>query len=155
MSLLGARIRSLREDLDLDPGQLAYKANVHVSTIHKIESGERPNTSGVIVAQIAGALGTSTDYLLGRTNDPSPILNEAGVSRHMLRLAHEMIGIFQELERTAPDLLDQAVTLIATQTELLIAATENQNRRPTRDPGQGPNHTIEEEERSQGAHLTQ
>lgn len=152
MSLLGARIRSLREDLDLDPGQLAYKANVHISTIHKIESGERPNTSGVIIAQIADALGTSTDYLLGRTNDPSPILNEAGVSTHLLRIAHEMVTIFRELERTAPDLLDQAVNLIATQTALLVAATENQSHDRRESPNRGRDNLTEEEERSQGAH---
>jgi transcriptional regulator with XRE-family HTH domain len=152
MSLLGARIRSLREERDLDPGQLAYKADIHVSTVHKIESGERPNTSGIIVAQIADALGTSTDYLLGRTNDPSPILNEAGVSSHLLRIAHEMVGIFQELERTAPDLLDQAVDLIATQTALLVAATENHSQDRPKATGRRASHLAEEEERNQGAH---
>jgi transcriptional regulator with XRE-family HTH domain len=122
MTLLGARIRSLREDLDLDVGQLAYKAQIHRSTIHKIENGDRPNTSGVILSTIADALNTTTDYLLGRTNDPSPQTRPAGVDSGIIRMAYEMIDIWQELARVSPDLLEQAVDLMATQTELLLAA---------------------------------
>ena len=128
MSLLGARIRSLREDLDLDVGQLAYKAGIHPSTIHKIEAGERPNTSGVILAGIADALQTTTDYLLGRTNYPGPQTNPAGLDSRIARIAFEMMAIFQELDEAAPDLLEQAVDLVVTQTELLLAAAEAHRR---------------------------
>jgi transcriptional regulator with XRE-family HTH domain len=150
MKLIGARIRSLREAQDLDPGQLAYKANVHVSTIHKIEAGDRPNTSGLILAAIADALGTSVDYLLGRTNDSAPLLNPAGVTTRIARICHDMISIFQELEENAPDLLDQAVNLIATQTQLLVAATEDHERRGGGEREARPNITAKEEE-NQGA----
>ena len=77
---LGPRLRSLREHRGLEVGQVAYKSGVHISTIHKIEADDRPNTSGVILARLADALDTSTDYLLGRTNDPSPLLHPPGVS---------------------------------------------------------------------------
>ncbi len=72
MAVIGARIRSLREDRGWEAGQLGYKAEVSTSMIYKLETNERPNVSGVILDRLATALGTSVDYLMGRTNDPRP-----------------------------------------------------------------------------------
>lgn len=138
MSIVGARIRSLREHLDLDVGQLAYKAKVDKSYLHYIERGERQGVSGVILARLADALNTSTDYLLGRTADPAPpagcpgpdprVLRDAeilaGVSSGVRRHVLEIVDIFQELEEIAPDLLEQAVNMFATQTEFTRLAMQ-------------------------------
>jgi transcriptional regulator with XRE-family HTH domain len=129
VQLIGARIQQLREELDLDVSQLAYKAGIHPSTIHKIEANDRPNTSAVILGRIAEALHTSVDYLVGRTNDPAPLSNPAGASPQVRRYVAEMLDIWSELEEVAPDLLDQAVLIVTSQTQLLIAAAEADRRR--------------------------
>ena len=71
--VLGTRIKSLREGRDWDVGQLAYKSHVSAGYIYKLENNERPNVSGVILAQLAVALSTTVEYLLGLTNDPRPL----------------------------------------------------------------------------------
>jgi len=139
---IGQRVKSLREERDLDVGQLSYKSKVSVSMIHRLEAGDRPNTSGVILARLADALDTSTDYLLGRTNDPSPLLHPPGVSPQVQTYVARALDIWTELEQVAPDLLQRAVTLLTSQTELLIAAREAM-RRPV-----GELQTVEEHENS-------
>ena len=139
---IGQRVKSLREDRDLDVGQLAYKSGVSVSMIHRIEAGDRPNTSGVILARLADALDTSTDYLLGRTNDPSPLLHPPGVSPQVQTYVARALDIWTELEQVAPDLLQRAVTLLTSQTELLIAAREAM-RRPEATPQPTEEHETD------------
>ena len=134
---LGPRLRSLREHRGLDVGQLAYKSGVHISTIHKIENNDRPNTSGVILARLADALGTTTDYLLGRTNDPAPLTNPAGTSVEVRRYVAEILDIWRDLERAAPDLLPRAVALLMSQTELLLAARGAEREEEPQPEGNG------------------
>lgn len=138
---IGPRVRSLREGRGLDVGQLAYKSGVHPSTIHKLEAGDRPNTSGIILGKLADALGTSVDYLLGRTNDPSPLLNPTGTSPEVRRYVAEVLAYWAELERVAPDLLPRAVSLLTSQTALLLAA-RSANRQPDTEPQPEGNGTT-------------
>jgi transcriptional regulator with XRE-family HTH domain len=165
MSIVGARIRSLREDQDLEVGQLAYKARVNKSYLHYIERGERPNVSGVILARIADALNTSTDYLLGRTGIPAPpdgrqgpdprILHDAetlaGVSPRVRQYALEICEIFQELEEIAPDLLEQAVNIIATQAEFVKLATTQKPASPQSGAGKADHNNNPEGEHQAAA----
>lgn len=137
-ALTGARIKTLREHLELEAGQLAYKAHVDKSYIHYLERNERPNVSGVILGRIADALNTSVDYLLGRTNSPAPPAGRqgpdprliqdaealAGATERVRRYALEILDILQELEETAPDLLERAVNVIVVQANLLQLASE-------------------------------
>ena len=71
--VLGARVRSLREDRDLTQGQLAYKTDTTSAQISRIENNERPGVQAVTVAAIAQVLGTTVEYLCGMTNDPGPL----------------------------------------------------------------------------------
>lgn len=73
MRLWGARLRRLREDREWSQGQVAYKAKTTTTQISRLEADQRPNASGAIVAEIARALGTSSDYLYGLTDDPRPL----------------------------------------------------------------------------------
>lgn len=72
MKRLGQKIASLRKNKNWTQGQLALYAQIERSYISKIEAGGAPNVSGIIVARIARALGTTADYLLGLTDDPHP-----------------------------------------------------------------------------------
>ncbi len=137
-SVIGARIKSLREYLDLEAGQLAYKARVDRSYIFYLERNARPNVSGVILGRIADALNTSVDYLLGRTNDPAPPAGRQGpdprviqdaehlsqATERVRRYSMDILDILQELEEIAPDLLPGAVNLISVQADLLRLASE-------------------------------
>ena len=70
---LEEKIELLRKNKSWTQGQLALYAEIDRSYVTKLESGDAPNVSGIILARIARALGTSTDYLLGLTDSPSPV----------------------------------------------------------------------------------
>jgi len=72
VDVIGTRVRLLRVKREIDAGVLADKANISKAHVYRIESGERPNAAAVTVGRLARALGTSADYLIGLTDDPSP-----------------------------------------------------------------------------------
>ncbi|MDE7278399.1 MAG: helix-turn-helix domain-containing protein [Oscillospiraceae bacterium] len=65
------RIRSLREDSDMTQQQMADRLFLNRRTYSSYENGVR----GIpieILSGIADIFGTSTDYLIGRTNVKKP-----------------------------------------------------------------------------------
>ena len=68
----GERIRGLRHIRGISADQLAEMTDCTTHHIYRLERNERPNTWGVTVARLAVALDTTTDFLLGLTDDPSP-----------------------------------------------------------------------------------
>ena len=69
-SPLGERLRKLRKQRNLTQGQLATYGQVSQPTISQLESGWIQDITGEALARLAKALGTTTDYLLGLTDDP-------------------------------------------------------------------------------------
>jgi transcriptional regulator with XRE-family HTH domain len=67
----GERIRGLRHIRGISAGQLAEMADCATHQIYRLERNERPNAWGVTVARLAVALDTTTDFLLGLTDDPN------------------------------------------------------------------------------------
>jgi transcriptional regulator with XRE-family HTH domain len=70
-NVLGTRIKYLREKQDLSQTRLASSLDITNTQLSRYESGDRkpdPET----ITRIANYFEVSTDYLLGRTNDPSP-----------------------------------------------------------------------------------
>ena len=63
------RIRDLREDHDLTQRQLAAKLNMSQSQYFLYEKGYRDLPTDILI-QLADLYETSTDYILGRTNNP-------------------------------------------------------------------------------------
>jgi len=71
MNAFAVRLRSIRKRRKLTQRQLASKLNISQSTIALYETGDRkpdPET----INKIADFFNVSTDYLLGRTDDPNP-----------------------------------------------------------------------------------
>jgi transcriptional regulator with XRE-family HTH domain len=66
---LGERILILRRRQDMTQQQLAKAAGLNKNTISRLEQGDLKDLGGRLVAQVARALGTSTDYLLGLTEE--------------------------------------------------------------------------------------
>ena len=63
------RIRDLREDHDLTQRQLAARRRRTQTQYFRYEQGYRDIPSDILIA-LADLYGTSTDYILGRTDDP-------------------------------------------------------------------------------------
>lgn len=62
------RIRDLREDHDLTQRQLAAKLGMTQTQYFRYEQGYRDIPSDILIA-LADLYRTSTDYILGRTDD--------------------------------------------------------------------------------------
>ncbi len=65
------RLRDLREDADQSQQEVAMALNMHRSVYRRYESGERELPAWALL-KLADYYQTSTDYILGRTNDPAP-----------------------------------------------------------------------------------
>jgi len=61
------RIRSLREDRDLSQKQIAQLLGMSQTGYSKYETGENDIPTAVLI-KLADFYGTTTDYLLGRTD---------------------------------------------------------------------------------------
>lgn len=65
------RIKELRNKKNISGPKLGEMLNVSTTYIYDIEKGRR-RVHGEMLSDIADILDTSTDYLLGRTDDPTP-----------------------------------------------------------------------------------
>ena len=65
------RLKDLREEHDKTQQEVADYLNMHRSVYRRYESGER-ETPAWVVDKLADYYRVSTDYLLGRTDDPVP-----------------------------------------------------------------------------------
>jgi transcriptional regulator with XRE-family HTH domain len=82
---LGERILILRRRQDMTQQQLAKEAGLNKNTIARLEQRSLKDLGGLSVAKLAKALGTSTDYLLGLTE-------ESGVDSELLPAAVDLVG---------------------------------------------------------------
>jgi transcriptional regulator with XRE-family HTH domain len=82
---LGERILILRRRQDMTQQQLAKEAGLNKNTIARLEQGNLKDLGGKLVAKLAQALGTSTDYLLGLTE-------ESGVESERMPAALATVG---------------------------------------------------------------
>ena len=64
------RIRDLREDHDLTQKQVAAALNCSQQVYSNYELGQRDLPTAVLLA-LADFYGVSTDYILGRTDNPN------------------------------------------------------------------------------------
>lgn len=71
MNMVYSRIRELREDHDLRQVDVAKMLNMSQTGYSKYETGENDIPTSVLIA-LADFYHVTTDYLLGRTNNPNP-----------------------------------------------------------------------------------
>lgn len=79
MSVLGQRIKYIREKLNYSQKRLADALKISNVQLSRYESGDR-KPEPEMIANIAEFLGVSTDYLLGITDDPSPKEKDGKIS---------------------------------------------------------------------------
>ena len=65
------RIRELREDHDLTQRQIATMLKMPQPQYFRYEQGYRDIPTDILI-ELANYYKTSTDYILGRTNNPTP-----------------------------------------------------------------------------------
>jgi len=65
------RVKNMREDSDLKQKHIAEKLNIARNTLSQYETGTR-NIPNEILIKMALLYNTSTDYLLGLTNEKTP-----------------------------------------------------------------------------------
>jgi len=96
--VLGERIKRLRQQKKLTQGKLGEKVNVTKVSISGYENGNRtPDTE--TLQKLADVLETSTDYLLGRTDNPSP-KEPVTVADQKIELTPEELKILEVIKKS-------------------------------------------------------
>lgn len=114
-NVLGDRVRRLREHKGWNQSKLALMAGVSQSHISDIEQGNKGAKDAVLI-KLANALDTTTDYLLGRTDDPSPRREEGGLGFDPDKLPPHVKAIwtqFRPIFRGGEKLTEEDAELIA------------------------------------------
>jgi transcriptional regulator with XRE-family HTH domain len=72
---LGERILLARRRLALTQQQLASAAHLNITTLGRVERGETQDLCGQRIVALCLALGCSSDYLLGLSEEETPSVN--------------------------------------------------------------------------------
>ena len=72
MEGFGQRVITARGHQGWTRRELATRAGLHEPHLAKVERGDRDRIEADTILKLAVALECSTDYLLGRTDDPAP-----------------------------------------------------------------------------------
>jgi transcriptional regulator with XRE-family HTH domain len=70
MTTLGERLLILRRRRGLTQKALAHAAGLNTNTVSRLEQGDLHDLGGQSVAKLAQALRTTTDFLLGLSDQP-------------------------------------------------------------------------------------
>ena len=95
MNTIGERIIFLRDNLDMTQVKLAESIGITKMTMHKYEKN-LCEPRGELIAKMADVLSTTTDFILGRTNDPSPLVKDNN-AEHTNKKELELISNFRKL----------------------------------------------------------
>jgi transcriptional regulator with XRE-family HTH domain len=87
MLSFGERIVLLRRRQGMTQRTLGEEAGIHPNTIARLERGRLTDLPGKAVARLAQALGTTTDYLLGLSEQDAPPEEEPAAQRQRSRKA--------------------------------------------------------------------
>lgn len=106
--MLSKRVKDLLEAKGLKQKAISEELGVEYSTLWRRLKGERKITIDFL-QRLSKSLGTSSAYLLGETDDPSPnlgetTLQEEGVSPRVSRTTLDLEEIIKDLVYEHPDL---------------------------------------------------
>jgi len=72
IQVIGKRILALRRARGLSQARLGALAGITKEAVYLIEKGRKPCARAVVIGRLAAALHTTSDYLLGLSDDPFP-----------------------------------------------------------------------------------
>ncbi|MTI48253.1 MAG: helix-turn-helix transcriptional regulator [Firmicutes bacterium] len=113
MTSIGKKIRTLRKNNNITQGDLADKLKVARSTIGMIETNQR-EPSNDLLTRIADLFNVSTDYLLGRTDDPNTrIIEKHNLPKELINVGYDYIEILKDAKASdlTPEELKDLVDL--------------------------------------------
>lgn len=98
-SELGKRLKARRKALDISANDLAKECGLTAATIYRVESGEIGQLKSAALIRLAEALHTTTDYLMGKTEEPKlrDVLTGDKIAQYIYSLYDQM---------TAPQIRD-------------------------------------------------
>jgi transcriptional regulator with XRE-family HTH domain len=123
----GTRLKQLRDQRGWTRYDLATRLRASYSAVAKYESDSRFPDQDTL-ALIANIFGTSTDYLLGRTDDPSPTPSY-DESEVIIRNYPEPPEGFEELSPEQREDLDRATRNFQRQIIEMLLKERGQSRR--------------------------
>lgn len=121
---LAFRVLLSRRDLGWDQETLADKAGISRGYISKLERGYTKNPGIEIIKSLAKALGVSTEYLLGTTDDPLAGLQSEEDDRPIIKPALHPDPLMEELIRIYQQLNPQQRTTLLNIAKVLRSADE-------------------------------
>lgn len=95
--MLSKRLKYIRKMRKLSQEELANKINSTKSTISNYETGYS-SPSNETLSDLADVLNTTTDYLLGRTEDPDNKV-KVSVAGQDIQLTQDEYKVFKELKK--------------------------------------------------------
>jgi len=110
LDTLGKRIKALRADSGMSQKELARRIRTAQSHLSEVEADSVPRVSGELLARIASALGTTTDYLLLLTADPRP-----QTSLREDELPPEVVALWRRIAALPPHVREQAIAYLEEQ----------------------------------------
>ena len=97
MQTIGERIVFLREEMDISQIKLADMVGLTNTTLYKYEKNKCEPRSEII-ARLSDVLNTTADFLIGRTNDPSPLVKNPE-KEELYQKNNELINKFNLLPK--------------------------------------------------------
>lgn len=95
IEIIRKRIIPLRESKNWIQKELSRRVDLNTSVMNRIESGERPIKAEEL-EKLATVLDTNADFLLGRTNNPNPPIQEEFDSLAEINILLKRYGINQD-----------------------------------------------------------
>lgn len=118
---VGERIRSFRDKKGIEQIELANRVGISQSKMNKIETGFQKRIEPDILVAIAEVLGTTTDYLLGKSGSSSDdsVERKSSLNEKILKLTKEhpnldlmFDGLDQMDDETLESFLDRIIEMI-------------------------------------------
>lgn len=128
----GQRLKSLLEERGIAQVELAQRLNLAKSTVSQYVSGHREPDMEML-QKIAAYFSVSTDYLLGRTNDPMPPAGRKAPEEPVNPLQKRLVDLGVYL-RTNKDLTEEDIKEI----EDFIEYRRQKRMQAKRNKGDGP-----------------
>ena len=84
---LGYIVKELREKKDMNQKELSEASDITQATISRLEHGKVKQLKSEALKRLAGALGSTVDYLVDRTNllTPSDIIESDETAKYLFR----------------------------------------------------------------------
>lgn len=125
LGTLGKRIKALRADRGVSQKDLARMIATAQSHLSEIEADGVPRVSGDLLARIASALNTTTDYLLLLTDDPQPerAASEESIDPQLMVLWQRVLTLPAHLREPAAAFLQQQLATF----EKLFASVDRES----------------------------